>query len=309
MSSRTRGQLKNVAASVRQRLYDRSRTRGEDFQLTLIQYALERLLYRLSRSVHRDRFVLKGALLFTVWEGVPYRATRDLDLLGRGDNRVEVMVQAFRDICRTPVESDGLEFAADKIRGEEIRGEQEYEGVRLTFHAGLAEARIPIQVDIGFGDTVVPRPDPIEYPTMLDLPAPKVLGYPREVVIAEKYQAMVRLGVTNSRMKDFYDLWFLSQQFACDGGRLCEAIRSTFERRQTTPPVGTPLALSSEFYNDREKQTQWTGFLKRSGLNPTDFSLPDVCGTLEHFLLPPTVAVAKKQSFKEHWPAGGPWSQ
>lgn len=300
--------LKDVAASVRQRLLNRAHDRGEDFQLTLVHYALERLLYRLSRSRHRGRFVLKGALLFTVWGGAPYRSTRDLDLLGHGDNRVSTVVTVFRDICQTAVKDDGLVFMMDSIHGEEIRGDQEYEGVRLSFEARLAEARIPIQVDIGFGDTVIPQPEPLDYPAMLDFPAPKVLGYPREAVVAEKYQAMVQLGIANSRMKDFYDIWFLSQNFPFDGQRFAIAIRSTFDGRRTPLPGIPPLALTVEFFVDRAKQAQWTAFLKRSGLGAAGLSLPDVCMALERFLMPPPAALISAQSFNHHWTAKGPWT-
>jgi len=308
VSSRSKGQLKNVAASVRQRLLDRSRTRGEDFQLTLIHYALERLLYRLSLSTYRDRFVLKGAMLFNIWQSGSYRATRDLDLLGHGDNRVSTVVTVFRDICQTAVKDDGLVFMMDSIHGEEIRGDQEYEGVRLLFEARLAEARIPIQVDIGFGDTVIPQPEPLDYPAMLDFPAPKVLGYPREAVVAEKYQAMVQLGIANTRMKDFYDIWFLSQNFPFDGQRFAIAIRSTFEGRRTPLPGIPPLALTVEFFVDRAKQAQWTAFLKRSGLGAAGLSLPDVCMALERFLMPPTAALISAQSFNHHLTSKAPWT-
>jgi hypothetical protein len=205
----TRNSLKDVAASVRQRLLNLSRERGEDFQLTLIYYALERLLYRLSRSAARERFVLKGAMLFSVWSGAPHRATRDLDLLGKGPNDVGVLVKDFQEICWTPVEDDGLKFLAESVTGEEIRDGKEYEGVRLSFEARLGVARIPIQVDIGFGDVVLPKPVSLEYPTLLDFPAPRLLAYPRETVIAERFQSMVELGIANSRTKDFFDLWSL----------------------------------------------------------------------------------------------------
>jgi hypothetical protein len=206
----TQKALKDVAASVRQRLLNRSRERGEDFQLTLIYFALERLMYRLSRSAYRDRFILKGAMLFSVWSETPHRATRDLDLLRRGDHEMSVLIHEFQEICRTPIEDDGMAFLPESISGEKIREGDEYQGIRLTFEARLGVARIPIQVDIGFGDAVLPKPEPLDYPTLLDFPAPRLLAYPRETVIAEKFQSMVELGIANSRMKDFFDLWFLA---------------------------------------------------------------------------------------------------
>lgn len=300
-------QLKDVAASVRQRLLNRSRERGEDFQLTLIYYALERLMYRLSRSRHHDRFVLKGAMLFSVWSEAPHRATRDLDLLGRGDNAVSALEQTFREICQTPVDDDGLEFIVDSIAGEEIRDREEYEGVRLSFEARLGVARIPIQVDIGFGDVVLPKPERLSYPTLLDFPAPRLLAYPREAVVAEKYQSMVVLGIANSRMKDFFDLWFLARRFAFDGARLSQAIRATFERRRTPLPTAPPLCLTSEFVEDRNKQVQWKAFLDRAGVNVQRTSLTDVSTTLRAFLMPPTLEAAKGETSTAWWPEGGPW--
>ena len=299
--------IKDVAASVRQRLLDRAHARGEDFQLTLVHYALERLLYRLSCSPQRNRFVLKGAMLLTVWGGAPYRATRDLDFLGRGDNSVKDLEAAFRMICQTTVEDDGLEFVIDSIHGEEIAEDQEYQGVRLSFEARLAGARIPIQVDIGFGDEVRPQPETLQYPTMLNFPAPTLLSYPREVVVAEKYQAMVMLGIANSRMKDFYDIWFLAQNFSFEGARLYDSIQATFARRTTAVPSEIPLCLTAEFHSDRTKLAQWQGFLKRTGVADTAITLSTVVNLVRSFLWPPTIALGEKKPFASIWPPKGPW--
>ena len=299
--------VKNMAASVRDRLLKLAHERDEDFQLVLIHYALERLLYRLSRSKYRERFVLKGAMLFSLWTGEPHRATTDLDLLGRGDNEIETLQQVFREICAVRVEDDGLEFAMDSIRGEQIRDSQEYVGVRLAFEAHLAAARIPMQVDVGFGDAVSPAPETVEYPILLDLPAPCVLAYPREAVVAEKFQAMVSLGIANSRMKDFYDLWMLARQFAFKGPKLAAAIRATFERRNTAIPVEPPLALTATFYEDRTKQAQWKGFVQKGKLEIDAKDLGEVIAVISGFLMPPSMAAASSKSFTMHWPAGGPW--
>lgn len=299
--------VKDIAASVRQRLLDCSHERGEDFQLTLIYYALERLLYRLSRSGLGERFVLKGAMLFSVWSETPHRATRDLDLLGRGSNDVATLVKEFQEICRTPVEDDGLVFLGESVTGEEIRGGEEYEGVRLFFEARLGVARIPIQVDIGFGDVVLPKPTLLDYPTLLDFPAPRLLAYPRETVIAEKFQSMVDLGIANSRMKDFFDLWTLARQFEFDGAILSHAIGGTFERRRTPLPTTLPVCLTGDFWDNKDKQAQWKGFLKRAGANLPGVFLKDVINFLEPFLMPPTVAAAKGEPFEQLWPVGGPW--
>lgn len=222
--------VKDIAASVRQRLLNRSKERREDFQLTLINFALERLMYRLSQSPYRDRFVLKGVMLFSVWSETPHRATRDLDLLGRDTHEVSDLVLQFREICATSVEDDGLMFFSKSIVGEEIREGDDYQGIRLSFEARLGVARIPIQVDIGFGDAVLPKPEILEYPTMLGFPAPRLLAYPRETVIAEKFQSMVELGIANSRMKDFFDLWFLAGHFEFNGARLSPRLLSRLRK-------------------------------------------------------------------------------
>jgi len=296
-----------MAASVRQRLLNRSHERGEDFQLTLIYYGLERLMYRLSRSPHRDRFVLKGAMLFSVWSETPHRATRDLDLLGHGDHDVATLITTFKEICRTSVEDDGVVFFGDAMTGEEIREGEEYAGVRLSFEAQLGVAKIPIQVDIGFGDAVVPEPEPLDYPTLLDFPAPRLLAYPRETVVAEKFQSMVELGIANSRMKDFFDLWTLSRMFSFEGARLIDAIQATFERRRTLLPTIDPVCFTSDFSRDRNKQAQWAAFLKRAGVDARGVSLFEVLPVLQRFLMPPTTAAAKREAFDTQWPAGGPW--
>lgn len=300
-------QVKDVAASVRQRLLNRSHERGEDFQLTLIYYGLERLMYRLSRSPHRDLFVLKGAMLFSVWSETPHRATRDLDLLGHGDHDVATLITTFKEICRTSVEDDGVVFFGDAMTGEEIRDGEEYEGVRLSFEARLGVAKIPIQVDIGFGDAVVPEPEPLDYPTLLDFPAPRLLAYPRETVVAEKFQSIVELGIANSRMKDFFDLWTLSRMFSFEGARLIDAIRATFERRRTSLPTIDPVCFTADFSRDRNKQAQWAAFLKRAGVDARGVSLFEVLPVLQRFLMPPTTAAAKREAFDTQWLAGGPW--
>jgi hypothetical protein len=218
----------NLAASVRQRLLNLAKERRADFQLILIQYGIERLLYRLTQSVYKDRFLLKGAMLFSIWSNEPFRSTRDVDLLGQGDNDIPTMLKVFKEICRTAVEDDGLQFLVDTIEGEQIRDDHEYQGIRLRFEARLAGARIPLQIDIGFGDAVAPPPELVDYPVMLDLPVPRLRAYPREVVVAEKFQAMVVLGIANSRMKDFFDIWMLASVFDFAGPRLSQGHRDDF---------------------------------------------------------------------------------
>jgi len=264
-------------------------------------------MYRLSRSPHRDRFVLKGAMLFSVWSETPHRATRDLDLLGHGDHDVATLITTFKEICRTSVEDDGVVFFGDAMTGEEIREGEEYAGVRLSFEARLGVAKIPIQVDIGFGDAVVPEPEPLDYPTLLDFPTPRLLAYSRETVVAEKFQSMVEFGIANSRMKDFFDLWRLSRMFSFEGARLVDAIQATFERRRTLLPTIDPVCFTSDFSRDQNKQAQWAAFLKRAGVDAGGVSLFEVLPVLQRFLMPPTTAAAKREAFDTQWPAGGPW--
>jgi predicted nucleotidyltransferase component of viral defense system len=302
---------RNTAASVRDRLLELARRRGEDFQLILTRYGLERLLYRLSQSEYCDRFILKGAMLFTLWSDQAHRPTRDVDFLGFGDSSEATLQETFRDLCNAPVEDDGLVFLADSVRVELIRDATEYGGIRVTLVGDLAGAKIPIQADIGFGDAVTPEPEQIEYPTLLDYPAPCLKTYPRETVVAEKYQALVNLGVANSRMKDFYDLWIMVNQFNFDGVTLSEAIRNTFARRQTPLPTQTPSGLDSEFYSDTQKNLQWNAFLRKGMLfsNSTPPSLEEICHLLETFLMPPTQTLENNQTFIERWQPGGPWKR
>ncbi|MFQ5463189.1 MAG: nucleotidyl transferase AbiEii/AbiGii toxin family protein [Phycisphaerae bacterium] len=274
-----------VAQSVRQRLLDRSRDTGEDYNLLLTRYSVERLLYRLSQSEHVDSFVLKGAMLFTVWKGAMHRPTRDLDLLGFGEASEERLVGVFRSVCDQTVDDDGMSFDANSVTAAPIRGEHTYAGIRLRIATQLGSARLNLQVDVGFGDVVTPEAGTETYPTLLDQPAPRLRMYSPESVIAEKLEAMVSLGMANSRMKDYYDIWVLLQQFNLDDTVLAAAIRATFDRRRTAIPSSTPLALTDEFAVDPDKQRQWFGFLRRSGL-PDAHELATVVKTLRARLLP-----------------------
>ena len=275
--------------------------RGEDFGLVLIRYALERLLYRLSRSDFRDQFVLKGAMLFQVWINTPHRPTRDLDLLGRGDPSLEHCQEVFREICRIPVEDDGLIFSADTVSVEKIKEDQDYEGVRVKFLARLDNARIPVQVDVGFGDAV--SPGLLDYPTLLPMSAPRIQAYPMETVVAEKTEAVVHLGMLNSRMKDFYDIWFLARTFSFDLGILSAALRATFDRRKTELEPDRLKTLLVGLSGDAAKRTQWRAFLRKSSLAaPDDFAI--VNETMREFLMAPASVGPEEVGT---WPAGGPW--
>ncbi|MFO0893024.1 MAG: nucleotidyl transferase AbiEii/AbiGii toxin family protein [Isosphaeraceae bacterium] len=305
----TRRRGRDVPSSVRQRLLDFARARGEDFQLVLTRFASERLLYRLGRSRHADRFVLKGALLFALWTGRMLRPTRDVDLLGHGPPDAGDLVAIFREACGLDAgPDDGLRFHADSVAAGPIRADQEYEGVRVRLRVTLGRARIDLQVDVGFGDAVTPPAEYVEFPPLLDFPAPRIRAYPRETVVAEKYQAMVQLGVANSRMKDFFDVWVMAREFAFDGVSLSDAIRATFERRRTAVPGRPPLALTPGFGEDPAKGRQWQAFASRSGAAASLPSLADVVEDLARFLMPPSQAVAAGTEFPGRWEAGGPWS-
>lgn len=299
---------RDVAASVRQRLLNLARERREDFGLVLTRYALERLMYRLSRGAHCEQFVLKGAMLFALWGDEPHRPTRDLDLHGRGASDASRLEQLFREIIGVQVEDDGLEFAPETVRGERIREEEEYEGMRVRFEARLGSARIPVQVDVGFGDAITPAAEETDYPVLLDFPAPRLRAYPRETVVAEKFEAMVKLGIANSRMKDFYDLWVLARDFEFQGRALSRAIEATFARRRTPVPTEEPLALTAAFHEDEGKRTQWLAFLRRTGLESGGKTLGDVVPALREFLMPPAIAAARGNVFDKVWPPSGPWS-
>jgi len=299
---------RNIAASVRARLTNRARARDENVQLVLLRYAIERLLYRLSQSEYADRFVLKGAMLFNLWADVPYRATGDLDLLGYGDSTAAKLVDTFKTVCATDVEPDGVEFLLDTVRAEQARENDEYQGVRVSLEARIAGARLHVHVDIGFGDVIVPEAQSIEYPALLEFPAPRLRAYPQETVVAEKFQAMVRFAVLTSRMKDFYDLWAIATIFDFQGPVLAEAIRATFERRQTNLPQETPGALTAEFADNATKQAQWQGFLRRTAISMAPEPLPIVLAKIREFVMLPTAAAAKGVPFEQTWPPGGPWS-
>ncbi len=276
-------EIKNLAASIRQQLLNLAHERDEVFQLTLTRFGLERLLYRLSRSEHADRFLLKGAMLFSAWSEVPYRSTRDLDLAGTGDAEPDQVQTFFEDLCRLAVEPDGLELRPDTIRVEEIREPSEYAGVRVRLDGYLGTARIPLQVDIGFGDVVTPAPSKITYPTLLDLPAPELLAYPPATVVSEKFQAMVALGIANTRMKDFYDVWMLAQEIELDSAELADAIQATFNRRSTPLPDDLPIALREEYWDSRHRE--WNAFLRKNRL-PEQVSLGEVGRRLIEFIEP-----------------------
>lgn len=304
----TRSQPANLAASIRQRLLNLSVSRAEDPNLTLTRYALERLLYRLACSEYAGQFILKGAMLFAVWMESAHRPTRDLDLLGFGEASNERLTEIFQRLCDVKVDPDGLTFDPRSVRVDEIREGQEYPGRRVKLVGLLGTARIPVQVDVGFGDVVTPKATEIDYPTLLDLPAPRIRAYPPETVVAEKLQAMVALGMQNSRMRDFYDLWVIARQFSFEGPTLVAAVRATFKRRRTDIPNALPTGLGEEFATDKNKVTQWRAFLARSQLEGTEVELSRVINELRAFLVPVLDTAANARDFDRSWVNGGPWA-
>ncbi len=300
--------IKNVVASVRQRLKNWADANNAVFDLVLQRYAAERFLYRLGVSSEVDRFTLKGAALFLIWGGDEFRATRDVDLLGTGAADHEAIREAIAAICAIEDPRDGLTFDPATIRIEDIRSEHGDAGLRVKLVFQLGNARIPLQVDVGFGDTIHPGREVAEYPTLLDHAAPRVWVYPRETVIAEKFEAMVSLGVGNTRMKDFWDVVVLSQQFDFDGETLQTAVDETFRQRGTPMGDAVPEALSPMFYQDERRTQMWQAFRQNSFVRlevPDSFA--DVGERVIAFLGPLRESLAHGDDFARAWPRGGPW--
>ena len=298
---------RNVGASVRARLLARARETRQDFSLVLTRYAIERLLYRIGVSSHADHFLLKGALLFDLWFDVPHRPTRDIDLLGFGSGELSLMESTFKEISAI-AEDDGVTFDPDTVRATEIRKDANYAGVRVGLLGSIDGGRCQIQVDSGFGDAVTPDPDDVEYPVMLpEFAAPKLRAYPRYTVVAEKLEALTSLGMANSRMKDYFDLWVLARYADFDADILRRAVRATFDRRATSMSGSAPLGLTDAFAQDAQKDAQWLAFLSRNRLE--GLALHDVIAALGRFLLPIVEAAASNSPLRGRWTAGGPWSR
>lgn len=256
----------NTAASVRARLLNLARCEGIDFNEMLVHFGLERMLYRLSASRHRERFLLKGALLFTLWYDVPHRATRDMDLLGVGHRDMESLAEVFREIA-AEVHADGIEYDPASVSVSEIRKESGYGGVRVNLVGNLSGARCRVQIDVGFGDAITPEPEESTYPVLLgDLPAPRLRVYPMYTVVAEKFHAIALLGMTNTRLKDYFDLGLLFERERMDDALLAQAIKATFERRGMHAPMVVPVGLTAKFSQDASRQSLWAAFLRKNGL-------------------------------------------
>ena len=277
--------VKNMGASVRQRLLNYAKANNRPFAEVLQYYAMERFLYRLSISPHASKFLLKGALLLTAWRAPMSRPTMDIDLLGRTSNEVDDIVNLLKEVAQVDALDDGITFDLDSFSGSVIREDADYSGVRTVFTGHLNAARVTMQIDIGFGDVVTPAPEQLAYPTILDFPAPALLGYTRETVIAEKLEALVQLRMLNSRMKDYFDIWILLRHPELDQAVLRAAIERTFKNRKMEIDA-TPIGLSPQFGTDLAKQAQWRAFLKRSALKDAPEQLSVVVEELRAFFEP-----------------------
>jgi len=297
---------KNISASVRARLLNLSRSHGEDFQMVLTRYLIERFLYRLSKSRHSDRFIVKGAVLFALW--LPgelfHRSTKDLDLLGHGDFKEQQLRDIVIDICRTEVTDDGLDFDISSVKVDPIRIDDYHGGFRVIAKASLAGAALSLQVDVGLGDDVYPDPDPVSFPTLLEQPPAEVLVYRKETVISEKFHTLVDKGLSNSRMKDFFDIRFLARNFSFEAETLGKAIASTFERRRTSLPTEVPIALTTAF-SAEARAVQWKAFLRKSDL-PAE-PLAPVIEEIANFLWPLCQQLHQEDPCSLRWLPGGPW--
>jgi hypothetical protein len=272
------------AASLRERLFALAKARGEDFNLLLNRYGTERLLYRLSISPLRDKFVLKGALLFDLWFSVPHRPTRDADLLGFGPADADVLTAAARSLCAIEAD-DGMAYDAASVRTDAIRGDANSGGLRVTLVGALGRARCTVQVDVGYGDVVTPAAQETELPSLLpQVQAVRLRAYPRETVVAEKLEALTVLGLDNSRMKDYFDLHALMREGRTEANLMVQAIAATFARRGTALPLSLPVGLSAEFSNAPTKRAQWAAFLRKNRLEAQDLAL--VVGEIGAWLAP-----------------------
>lgn len=296
---------RNSAASVRARLLNKARAEKLDFNLLLTRYALERMLYRLSISEQHGQFLLKGALLFDLWFDVPHRPTRDADLLGFGSADIPYLEDLFGQISQINGD-DGIVFQSDTVKAAEIRKEANYAGVRVTLLGLLDGARCSVQIDIGFGDAVVPGPEDAQYPAILEgMASPQLRVYPRYTVVAEKFEAIAKLGMLNTRLKDYFDLWVLAEHSDFEGAVLARAIHATFERRGTDLPIGLPLGLQDEFARDAQKNRQWSAFLRKNSLQTME--LATVIDVLRGFLLPVLNALSAREDFDRQWHASSGW--
>lgn len=301
----------NIGHSVFQRLLNRAKKNKEDFNLLLVRFGVERFLYRLSISKHAQRFILKGANLLFVWKGQNYRVTKDIDLAGIGEADTNIIRHVFQEICQisSPLD-DGIRFIADTVQVEEIREETPYGGMRVKLTGYLHNARIHLQVDIGFGDLVKPDPEIVHYPTLLDMPAPVLKAYQKYTFIAEKFEAMVQLGIANSRMKDFFDVWLLPQLLEFNGKVLADTIVTTFERRKTKIPVEEfPFVFTKDFREDSQQQVQWKAFIRNAKPAPIMEDFSELIGEIADFIMPVLEQIKNPGLDLFRWQPGKGWIQ
>jgi len=301
--------ITNVAASVHARLLQRAKAEGRPFNELLQYFAMERFLYRLSRSQQPERFVLKGGLMLQLWGGPLTRATKDIDLLGNTATSVSDLVAVVRNCCDVAVEDDGLTFDPETIRGAELRLHSNYSGARARCSARLGNARVALQVDVGFGDVITPGPQSIAYPTLLDFAAPQLLAYTPETSIAEKLEALVTLDMANTRMKDFLDIWVLARGRDFSGAVLARAIGATFHRRGTPLPTSTPAGLTRAFYGATAKQAQWRAYVRKARVEGSVPDLEEAAAQIQAFAMPAVSSLVAGAPFDSHWLPGGPWTR
>lgn len=292
--------IKNVAAPVKQRLLNKAKETSQPFNELLQYYGLERFLYRLSASKYRDKFVLKGALLFTIWRQSAIRSTVDIDLLGKISNDPATIIKIFREICNVKAEEDGLRFESSSVTAEQIALNADYQGIRVKLYGYMGTARIRIQVDIGFSDVVTPNPEISDYPTILDLPIPRLSCYNKETSIAEKLQAMAKLDIFNSRMKDIYDIWILSRRFDFDSSHLMNSIINTFKQRGTNITANI-VTFTERYYRNKEKINQWDSFLQKSKISNVPATLEEIILDIKTFLAPVLASIESGSKFKKKW--------
>lgn len=302
-------EIKNLPASVRAKLFARSKANNEDFNRTLVRYGVERFLFRLSQHRDRNRFILKGAMLFITWPEGAHRPTGDLDLLAYGPPEPAAMKMIVAEICAIPEPGDALVFDPDSIVVEAMREDEKYQGVRVVMLAKLENAKIHLQIDIGFGDTVHPEPKMITFPCLLpDMPVPEILAYPPETVVAEKFEAMVRFGEANGRLKDFNDIWAIMKTFDFDMATLVQAVLGTFQRREIALPREIPFALTAAFGELADKRKMWDAFLRRNPPAVPPPAFDDLLADLRRFLGPVLLAAAFPDNARGKWDPARGWS-
>lgn len=299
--------IKNLEASARSRLQNKAREDNRPFAEVLQYYGMERFLYRFSQSKYADKFILKGALMFTVWQVPERRTTLDIDFLAYYDSQIEAIEKVIREVCKIHVPADGLVFDPETVAGQKIKEDADYEGVRVKFLGFLERSRIPMQIDVGFGDIIYPKPRVIDYPVILDFPKPHLKGYTAESVVSEKFEAMIRLGLLNSRMKDFYDLWLMTRRFDFKGETLVEALKKTFSRRKILLPQEGPLFAEEIYDEGSDRQILWKAFLNKGEIKQVPEKLGATAKIIERFLTKPLETIGKDKTFDEEWKAPGPW--